>query len=276
MEGSKPAAVQFLKRLGKNYFAVADAIFGVLGIALISADALIPAFELPPLVAALFFILLPLLLVVACYHIYSDDQVLIKSLRDQIKALEDVRANLHCTIEKVYFYSSCESSGSPFKRRTRRPGDITDEGLPLDGRLRVIMKIENTGWEKGMLGWEISDEGVMLPSIFDTQQREAYFRGSPRSIQVPPRENPQHEITIYIAVKDQDPQQFAKALHSAISADIEYLVVFTYWTEGVDVQPQQRELRIPVDFDNFYQDVIQYWESWFPELASLAQSPEGH
>lgn len=271
MEDSKPPFVRFLKRLVKNYFAVASAIFGALEIALFVADALIPAFELPPLAVALLLILLPLLLLVACYQIYSDDQALIESLLAHIQSLEDVRANLHCTIEKVYFYSSCESSGSPFKRRTRRPGNITDEGLPFDGRLRVFMKIENTGWEKGILGWEISDEGVVLPPLFDTLQREAYFRGRPRSIQVPPRTAPQHEITLYIAVKDQGPQQFAKALRSAVSADTEYHVVFTYWTKGVDVQPQRRELTIPVDFGNFYQEVIQYWESFgFPNLAILA------
>ena len=131
MADSKPPFVRFLKRLVKNYFAVASAIFGALEIALFVADALIPAFELPPLMVALFLILLPLLLLVACYQIYSDDQALIESLLAHIQSLEDVRANLHCTIEEVYFYPSCESSGYPFKRRVQIPCPKEHQPRPI-------------------------------------------------------------------------------------------------------------------------------------------------
>jgi hypothetical protein len=185
-----------------------------------------------------------------------------------------LRADIRLKVVRQEFRSSIGISiphPRPKFRAQWNPEGYDKQGLPDCGSLWARIEITNIGFEKGLLKWEF--DGARLPSLFDSDKIDVNFYGPE---EIAGRALPcTGDFYFYIPFAEQDPQAFAQTLKALIESKARYEIVIRYWTKGVEGESETRKLPIEVNFQGFYQELLQHWDGFgFKDLADLARPAE--
>lgn len=207
---------------------------------------------------------------IAGYKQHREQQSRIESLQSVIDTYEDVRANIRLQIERQHFGPSHGSVSSPWPDVRRSERGFSEQGLPDWGSLYARIRAANVGGEPGKLIWELDEAKTRLPALFNRARTEVTFL-LPGWLEggQPPR---YADFTLFIPLREQQPERFAEALKDLVESKAHYEVVMAYRTERVDGESGTHWLGIEGDFDDFYRGVLRHWQGYgFKDLVTLAR-----
>lgn len=184
-----------------------------------------------------------LLFAYANFRLYDD-------LLGQLDALSQVEANVVMSVKESGF-----SAGRAY----------TDQGLPVEIVLWLKIQFDNIGREKGAV--EILEDEADLPVPFSNE----YTLHVNPELWVPAKDFRKVDWEAFFHIAERDPEEFARQLHRLLER--QYRVKIIYHTKRVGGASAPKTLLIEGKFDLFYQDILNYWESYnFPKLAQIAKT----
>lgn len=149
---------------------------------------------------------------------------------------------------------------------------IKADGLPVEATLYATLELENVGWEKGELRWEVNIEKTELADVFTLYEdsKDGSFRWFNGYLDG--RTRNEDYWTLTCGIKEPDPVQFARALKDLR----EYRIVLDYSTKRVGGDGPQREIVIEGEFATYRESIIKKWnllkmESLMVEAGHEAQ-----
>lgn len=219
-------------------------------------------------------LLFMLILVIANGIIYVRQEQKMQSLRNRIAEIEATEANLHLKVIEGGFRPAGTSTLRPFPDIEVNPMGYDENGVPGWARIWARIKIENRGWEPGCLVYDFDHDKAILPAIFDCGfvfdsavsnqmfQDSKYIEGKTSTAAL---------LYLNVRIIERDPQAFAQSLNTLDR----YCVVMKYKTNPKVGEPRAHgsTLCIEGDFEDFRQEILQYWEqSHKHNLVRLAKS----
>lgn len=196
--------------------------------------------------------------VLANYSLY-------KKLAQEIPNRADVRLD----ILSVHFGPS-SASRKPFREISVNPYGYTEQGLPGWGTLQVDLRGRNVGCiDADRLIWEFEKAKAKWPPLFDFEKGIV----DPGALinKVAALDSSRGFFFLDVPFAEQNPDAFAQSLRELVKSRKQYQVEIPYRVGSIHGESNTQKLRIKGDFQNFYQEILEYWEGSHTDLVRLAR-----
>jgi hypothetical protein len=195
-------------------------------------------------------------------------QAIVAPGTQQLRQIPDSGANIQLRIDAQQF-SRCYGSRSWRQEDPLKSEHGFDpEGVPNWTSLWARLRVANLGFESGDLYLELDSDQSNMPIMFNLPAARVEFL---QPLKVPARKVLYPDIFIDIPFTDRTPSGFAKQVGTLLHHGGHYQVVLHYWTESVDGATEPQEFIIEIDFQNFFDEVIEHWKGFgFTSLADIA------
>lgn len=260
--------IQYVKRLLAIWFTWVLLAASIIGAILLLIDLHYPTFPLPQwafwaYIGVIFFCFLG-----ANVRLFANLEIETQTLLQRIAELKAVEGKLRIVLRHFGFEPSRSHDSPQFRGRVLDPNGYDKDGLPDCACVWADIEIENVGYEPGELVIELDHSATELPRIFAIDENVTIqFHGSP-SVKIPGRSQQKRQIMIKFAIRERNPQAFARALQTPQA----YKFVLKYYTRRIGGTSEEERLVVEGDLGYFREEVIKYWRGFgFSELAEIAE-----